>query len=64
SDACPISCEVGFLHLCRAGWGLYFQLMLPPEEAIRCRWNKITGFLPVLTPELTSKCFLFSSNNF
>ncbi|KFP62239.1 hypothetical protein N322_06183, partial [Cariama cristata] len=44
--------------------GLYFQLMLQPEEAARCRWNKVTGFLPVLTPKLTSKCFLFSSNNF
>ncbi|KGL98115.1 hypothetical protein N301_05469, partial [Charadrius vociferus] len=64
SDECPISYKVGFLHLCRAGWGLYFQLMLQPEEAARCRWNKITGFLPALTPKLTSKCFLFSSNNF
>ncbi|KFP83642.1 hypothetical protein N310_07210, partial [Acanthisitta chloris] len=56
----PISCRVGFLHLCRAGWDLYFQLMLHPEEATRCRWNKMTGFLPALTPKLTSKCFLFS----
>ncbi|KFZ66797.1 hypothetical protein N338_08182, partial [Podiceps cristatus] len=64
SDECPISYEVGFLHLCGAGWGLYFQLMLQPEEAACCRWNEITGFLPALTPKLTSKCFLFSINNF
>ncbi|KFV97039.1 hypothetical protein N326_02635, partial [Eurypyga helias] len=54
----------GFLHLCRAGWGLYFQLTLQPEEATHCRWNRITGFLSALTPKLTSKSFLFSSNNF
>ncbi|KFO56164.1 hypothetical protein N302_00153, partial [Corvus brachyrhynchos] len=64
SDECPVSCKAGFLPLCRAGWGLYFQLMLHPEEAARCRWNKITGFLQALTPKLTSKCLLFSSNNF
>ncbi|KFQ70075.1 hypothetical protein N335_07877, partial [Phaethon lepturus] len=64
SGKCPVSYEVGFLHLCRAGWSLYFQLMLQPEETAHCRWNEITGFLPVLTLKLTSKCFLFSSNNF
>lgn len=64
SDECPVSCKAGLLHLCRAGWGLYFQLMLHPEEAARCRWSEIIGFLPALTPKLTSKCFLFSSNNF
>ncbi|KFP05626.1 hypothetical protein N300_15838, partial [Calypte anna] len=53
-----------FLHLCRAGWSLYFELMLQLEEATCCRWNEITGFLPALTPKMTSKCFLFSSNNF
>lgn len=65
SDECPpVSCKAGFLHLCRAGWALYFQLMLYPEEAARYRWSKIIGFLPALTPKLNSKCFLFSSNNF
>ncbi|KFQ12404.1 hypothetical protein N330_12581, partial [Leptosomus discolor] len=64
SDECPISYGAGFLHLCRAGWGLYFQLMLQPEEAAHCRWNEIIGFLPGLTPKLTSKCFPFSSNTF
>lgn len=64
SDECPGSCKDGFFHLCRAGWGLYFQLMLHPEEAACCRWSEIIGFLPALTPKLTSKCFLFSSNNF
>ncbi|KFU91252.1 hypothetical protein M959_14165, partial [Chaetura pelagica] len=61
---CPVSYEVVFLHLCRPGWGLYFELMLQPEEAAHCRWNEITGFLPALTPKLTSKRFPFSSNNF
>lgn len=64
SEECPGSCKDGFFHLCRAGWGLYFQLMLHPEEAAHCRWSEIVGFLPALTPKLTSKCFLFSSNNF
>lgn len=63
-DECPRSCKAGSLHLCRAGWGLYFQLVLHPEEAARCRWSKIAGLLPALTPKSTSKCFLFSSNNF
>ncbi|KFP25409.1 hypothetical protein N325_04894, partial [Colius striatus] len=63
SDECLLSYEADFLHLCRAGWGLYFQLTLQPEEATCCRWNKITGSLPALTPKLTAKCFLSSSNN-
>ncbi|KFO74850.1 hypothetical protein N303_15478, partial [Cuculus canorus] len=37
---------------------------LQPEEAAHCRWNETTGFLPALTLKLTSKCFLFSSNEF
>lgn len=64
SDKRLASYEAGCLHLGRAGQGLYFQLMLQPEEAACCGWNEITGFLPALTPELTSKCILLSSNNF
>lgn len=46
SDERPVSCKAGFLHLYRAGWGLYFQLMLHPEKAACCRWSEIIGFLP------------------
>lgn len=64
SDKSLESYEAGCLHLGRAGQGLYFQLMLQPEKAACCGWNEITGFLLVLTPELTFKCIFLSSNNF
>lgn len=64
SDKSLESYEAGCFHLGRAGQSLYVQLMLQLEEAACCGWNEITGFLPALTPELTFKCILLSSNHF
>ncbi|KFV81621.1 hypothetical protein N308_01611, partial [Struthio camelus australis] len=64
SGKCPVSYEAGIVCVSRAGWVLYFQLMLQPEKAACYRWNEIIEFLPALLPKFTFKCVLFPSSNF